>query len=77
MKTFPRIYLFEVEVDSTYPAVHELFMHQTVLIRYTFSETDGKPNKVKFQPDPMLKGEANLVEGSLKRIGAKYKVIPR
>ena len=76
MKEFPSIYLFDVDVDSTYPAVHELFMHQTVFIRYTF-DAKGKANKVRFQPDPMVKEDAKSLEGQLKRIGAKFKMSPR
>lgn len=75
MKEFKSIYVYEVEVDSTYPAVHELFMHQTVFIRYVFG--DGVPNKVRIQPDPMVKEDSKIIESQLKRIGARYKIAPR
>jgi hypothetical protein len=75
MKSFPQIYVFEVEVDHTYPEVHKYFIHQTVFVRYIFSSNE-KPNKVKYQPDPMVKEDARIVEEQLKRIGAKVKIVP-
>lgn len=72
MREFLTTYTFEVEVDpSNYEEVHKYFMHQTVFIRYTFAE-DGGPNKVKFQPEPMVREDARLVEKALKRIGAIF-----
>jgi hypothetical protein len=73
MKTFPKIYKFEVEVDSNYPAVHNLFMHQTVFIRYTYS-SNGEMNKAKYQPDPMVREDARILEEEIKRLGVKVKV---
>ena len=73
MKTFPQIYTFEVEVDSNYLAVHNLFIHQTVFVRYTYT-SDGKPNKAKYQPDPMVREDAKMIEEEIKRLGVKVKV---
>lgn len=65
-----KIFTFEVEVDPiTYKLVHEYFMHQTVYIRYLMSE-DGRSNWVRFQPEPVTKTEANVIERGLRRLGA-------
>ncbi len=65
-----KIFTFDVEVDPiTYKLVHEYFMHQTVYIRYMMSE-DGRASWVRFQPEPVTKNEANVIERALRRLGA-------
>ena len=75
MKTFPVLYLVDVIVDETYPYVHDLFRHQSVLIAYTWGQM-GDANKVRFQPNPMLKADAKKLELDLKHIGANFKITP-
>lgn len=74
MRSFPKIYVFEIDVDDTYVEVHNYFKHQTVFIRYTCN--DDSPNTIKVQPDPMVPEDAKIIERDLKRIGAKYKLRP-
>lgn len=65
-----KIFTFDVEVDTiTYKLVHEYFMHQTVYISYMMSE-DGRSSWVRFQPEPVTKTEANVIERDLRRLGA-------
>lgn len=75
MKQVPVLYMFDVVVDETYMFVHDLFRHQSVIIKYTWGQM-GDPNSVRFQPNPMTKSEAKKVEIDLKHIGASFKITP-